>query len=157
MRRAVRRGSVAILATAATVVAGCAAPTNSSSSVSSVGDGIRTPFTVTGPARPVGDVELADATTDYKRYATGQVQALVPKTQEFADAVEAKNVNEAKALFPVARTGWESIEPIAESLDDIDSRIDAREQDQRPPGVAWTGFHRLEKDLWSTGCRPTRQ
>ena len=37
---------------------------------------------------------------------------------------------------------------MAESFGDIDPKIDGREDDERDPGVAWTGFHRLEKDLW---------
>jgi iron uptake system component EfeO len=33
---------------------------------------------------------------------------------------------------------------------DLDPRIDAREADLEP-GQEWTGFHRLEKDLWVSG------
>ena len=120
-----------------------------------IADGAQTPFTVTGSApRPVDTHgEVVDAVAQYKRYAVAQVAALVPKTQEFADAVKVNDVNRAKALFPLARTGWERIEPVAESVGDIDTKIDAREQDQRPPGGAWTGFHRLEKDLWVDGLQ----
>jgi iron uptake system component EfeO len=78
----------------------------------------------------------------------------VPKTQEFVDAVKAGNVDQAKALFPVARTYWERIEPVAESFGDIDPKIDGREDDERDPGVAFTGYHRLEKDLWVDGLQP---
>jgi iron uptake system component EfeO len=121
-----------------------------------VGDGIRAPFTVTGAAARSIDTnaKLAEATAGYKRYTTSQVGALVPKTQEFVDAVKAGNVDQAKALFPVARTYWERIEPVAESFGDIDPKIDGREDDERDPGVAFTGFHRLEKDLWVDGLQP---
>ncbi|MER5672124.1 iron uptake system protein EfeO [Pseudonocardia alni] len=120
------------------------------------GDGIRAPFTVTGSAQRATDTdaELAAATAGYKRYVDSQVGALVPKTQEFADAVKAGEVEKAKALFPVARTYWERIEPVAESFGDIDPRIDGREDDERDPGVGFTGYHRLEKDLWVTGLQP---
>jgi iron uptake system component EfeO len=121
-----------------------------------VGDGIRAPFTVTGAAARSIDTnaELAEATAGYKRYTNSQVEALVPKTQEFVDAVKAGDVDQAKALYPVARTYWERIEPVAESFGDIDPRIDGREDDERGPGVGFTGFHRLEKDLWTDGLQP---
>jgi iron uptake system component EfeO len=48
----------------------------------------------------------------------------------------------------------EGIEPVAESFpNDLDPRIDLREADLEP-GQKWTGFHRLEKDLWVTGLQP---
>src|SRR3954468_23643038 len=121
-----------------------------------IGDGIRAPFNVTGDAARSVDTntKLAEATAGYKRYTTSQVEALLPKTQEFVDAVRAGNVDQAKSLFPVARTYWERIEPVAESFGDIDPRIDGREDDERDPGVQFTGFHRLEKDLWVTGLLP---
>ena len=121
-----------------------------------VGDGIRNPFTVTGSAvRSIDqNAKLAEATAGYKRYTTSQIDALVPKTQEFVDAVKAGNVDQAKELFPVARTYWERIEPVAESFGDIDPKIDGREDDEREAGVAFTGYHRLEKDLWVDGLQP---
>jgi iron uptake system component EfeO len=121
-----------------------------------VGDGIRAPFTVTGAAaRSVDEnTKLAEATDGYKRWVTSQVEAFVPKTQEFVDAVKAGKVDEAKALFPVARTYWERVEPVAESFGDLDPKMDGREDDEREPGVGFTGFHRLEKDLWETGLQP---
>ena len=121
-----------------------------------VGDGIRAPFTVTGSAaRSVDEnTKLAEATAGYKRYVTSQIEALVPKTQEFVDKVKGGDVEGAKTVFPVARTYWERIEPVAESFGDIDPKIDGREDDERDPGVAFTGYHRLEKDLWVTGLQP---
>jgi iron uptake system component EfeO len=121
-----------------------------------VGDGIRAPFTVTGSAsRSVDEnTKLAEATTSYQRWVTSQVEALVPRTQEFADAVKRGDVEGAKALYPVSRTYWERIEPVAESFGDIDPKIDGREDDEREPGVAFTGYHRLEKDLWVDGLQP---
>ncbi|BBF99788.1 MULTISPECIES: iron uptake system protein EfeO [Pseudonocardia] len=120
------------------------------------GDGIRAPFTVTGNAQRATDTdaELAAATAGYTRYVSSQVEALVPKTGEFVDAVKAGDVERAKALFPVSRTYWERIEPVAESFGDIDPKIDGREDDERDPGVGFTGYHRLEKDLWVTGLQP---
>ena len=57
-------------------------------------------------------------------------------------------------MFPTTRTYYERIEPVAESFpDDLDPRIDLREADLEP-GQKWTGFHRLEKDLWVSGIQP---
>jgi iron uptake system component EfeO len=121
-----------------------------------VGDGIRAPFTVTGQANRSVDTNsrLAEATASYKRYVTSQVDALVPKTQEFVDTVKSGNVEAAKAQFPIARTYWERIEPVAESFGDIDPKVDGREDDERKPGEQFTGYHRLEKDLWVDGPQP---
>jgi iron uptake system component EfeO len=119
-----------------------------------VGDGIRSAFTVTGSAQRSVDTDtrLAEATAGYQRYVNSQVEALLPKTQEFVDAVQAGDVEGAKALYPVARTYWERIEPVAESFGDLDPRIDGR--DDGEPGVEFTGFHRLERDLWQDGLQP---
>ena len=121
-----------------------------------VGDGIRAPFTVTGNAAAAveGDAALAAAVTGYQRYTNSQIEALVAKTGEFADAVKRGDVPAAQALFPVSRTYWERVEPVAESFGDIDPKIDGREDDERDPGVQFTGYHRLEKDLWVTGLQP---
>jgi iron uptake system component EfeO len=121
-----------------------------------VGDGIRGAFTVTGTAQRSTDTnaKLAEATAGYSRYVTAQIEALVAKNKEFTAAVKAGNVEQAKALFPVSRTYWERVEPVAESFGDIDPKVDGREDDDRAPGEAFTGYHRLEKDLWVSGLQP---
>ncbi|GAA4813273.1 peptidase M75 family protein [Actinomycetospora chlora] len=121
-----------------------------------VGDGIRAPFTVTGnvPGAADQDATLAGAVAGYQRYTNSQIDAGIARTQEFVDAVKRGDVAGAKQLYPVSRTYWERVEPVAESFGDIDPRVDGREDDERDPGVAWTGYHRLEKDLWVTGLQP---
>ncbi len=115
------------------------------------GKGIRAAFTVTGSGQPLNaDARLAAATASYQRYVRSQTDALLVKTQEFVDAVKAGDVAKAKALFPVARTYWERIEPVAEIFGDLDPRIDGREE-VIEEGMEFTGFHRIEKDLWVTG------
>lgn len=118
------------------------------------GDGIRGEFTVNGNAAKQTDknAKLAEATKSYQRYVNSQADALLAKTTEFVNAVKATKVDDAKALFPVARTYWERIEPVAESFGDLDPRIDAREADLEQ-GQEFTGFHRLEKDLWVSGLQ----
>ncbi|WP_433355311.1 iron uptake system protein EfeO [Microtetraspora malaysiensis] len=113
-----------------------------------VGKGIRNPLKVTGDHKPLSDdAKLSEATASYKRYIKTQSETLLTKTQEFVDAVKAGDIDKAKQLYPVARTYWERIEPVAEIFGDLDPAIDARENDIEN-GEQWTGFHRLEKDLW---------
>ncbi|WP_172650282.1 iron uptake system protein EfeO [Rhodococcus opacus] len=120
-----------------------------------VGDGIRQEFTVTGDSMSASDEsgQLAEAADGYRRYIRSQVVALQDTTQQFVDAVKAGNIDQAKALFPVSRTYYERIEPEAESFGELDPKLDLREADLEP-GQEWTGFHRLEKDLWVTGPQP---
>ncbi|MEV0974936.1 iron uptake system protein EfeO [Microtetraspora glauca] len=113
-----------------------------------IGKGIRNPLKVTGEHKPLSDdAKLSEATASYKRYIKTQSETLLVKTQEFVDAVKAGDIEKAKNLYPVARTYWERIEPVAEIFGDLDPAIDARENDVEK-GQEWTGFHRIEKDLW---------
>jgi iron uptake system component EfeO len=115
------------------------------------GDGIRVKLTVTGTAAALAsDPRLAAAVTGYRTYVSGEAAALVTRTTEFATAVKAGDVAKAKELYPIARTHWERIEPVAESFGDLDPLIDGREDDVEA-GKEWTGFHKIEKDLWTTG------
>ncbi|MBB5870246.1 iron uptake system component EfeO [Allocatelliglobosispora scoriae] len=116
-----------------------------------IGSGIRAAFTVSGSAAPLtADAKLADATANYQRYVQSQTVPLLAKTEEFVTAVKAGDIAKAKALFPIARTYWERIEPVAEIFGDLDPKIDGRE-DVIAEGMAFTGFHKLEQDLWVKG------
>jgi iron uptake system component EfeO len=119
------------------------------------GDGIRAPFTVKGSANATKSTNgaLADAVASYRSYVHEEAEDLVTKTTEFAEAVKAKDVEKAKALYPIARIHWERIEPVAESFGDIDPKIDIRD-DGLEAGQQFTGFHRLERDLWRDGLQP---
>ncbi|HMZ15700.1 MAG TPA: imelysin family protein [Mycobacterium sp.] len=120
-----------------------------------VGDGIRADFTVKGAAVKTDDSgKFKQAAEDYKRYVEGQTDELVTATTAFVAAIKASDIVSAKAQYPTTRTYYERIEPVAESFpDNLDPRIDLREADLEP-GQRWTGFHRLEKDLWVTGPQP---
>lgn len=83
-----------------------------------------------------------------------QVDALSEAAAKFVAAVKAKDIASAKAQYPTSRVYYERIEPVAEAFpNDLDPRIDLREADLQP-GEKWTGYHRLEKDLWVTGLQP---
>jgi iron uptake system component EfeO len=117
-----------------------------------VGDGIRAAFSVTDSGEEVGATGalgelLTTATDQYASYVKDQAAQLIEKTEEFAALYVAGDDEAARALYADARTHWERIEPVAESFGDLDPRLDLREADLAD-GEAWTGWHRIEKDLW---------
>ncbi|MFI8631067.1 iron uptake system protein EfeO [Microbacterium sp. NPDC077663] len=117
-----------------------------------VGEGIgRADFTVTGDtvAATGDDAEQKEKAVDlYAAFVKDQVEQLVPAVDTFVTAYESGKDDEARAQFPRVRAYYERIEPVAESLGDLDPRIDYREVDAVAEGLDWTGFHRIEKDLW---------
>jgi iron uptake system component EfeO len=118
-----------------------------------VGDGIRGAFTVTGTAvKGSADAKVAKAITDYKAFVASEADEFVDGTKGFVAAVKAGDVAKAKSLYAQARHPWEAIEPVAESFGDLDPKIDGRE-DVIADGMAFTGYHRLEKDLWKDGLQ----
>jgi len=118
-----------------------------------VGDGIgRAAFTVTDSGTRIelaGDekTQTAAAAANYVAYVKDQVSQFVPATAAFLDAYLAGDTTKAKTLYPAARAFYERIEPVAESFGDLDPELDFREADVAA-GDQWTGWHRLEKDLW---------
>ena len=117
-----------------------------------VGEGIKAAFTVTDSGAsigPSGDVakQLEDAKASYIAYVKDQAGTLIAGTQAFADAYAKGEDDTARDLYAKTRVNWERIEPVAESFGDLDPLLDAREADLEE-GAAWTGWHRIEKDLW---------
>lgn len=136
-----------------------------------VGPGLESSFSLTldagsyttycpGGSKEYGTLEVAESDTGrtgdpaaqqaavatYLTYVQQQADEGVVRVQQFADAVKAGDLAEARSLFAWARQPYESIEPIAESFGDLDPLIDAREGDV--PVDEWTGFHRIEQALW---------
>jgi iron uptake system component EfeO len=118
-----------------------------------IGDGVgRTAFAVTDSG---AKIELAGSETDqtkaaaknYVAYVKDQVAQLVPATATFLDAYIAGDDATARSLYAPTRAYYERIEPVAESFGDLDPEIDFREADVAE-GDQWTGWHRIEKDLW---------
>ena len=116
------------------------------------GKGIRSAFTVTasddqaavsGAAQQ--QVELANE--QYRDYVADQSQQLLAGTKQFVAAYKAGDDAKARQLYAPVRVHWERIEPVAESFGDLDPKMDAREADLEQ-GQKWTGWHRIEKDLW---------
>jgi iron uptake system component EfeO len=125
------------------------------------GDGIRAPFAVSDSGEEQGpsgnDVELVEqANQNYQRYVEDQTEQLVAGTAQFVAAYKAGKDDEARAIYPVARMHWERIETVAESFGDLDPKLDLREADLEP-GQKWTGWHRIEKDLWPARAKNYEQ
>ncbi|HEX8488949.1 MAG TPA: iron uptake system protein EfeO, partial [Propionibacteriaceae bacterium] len=117
-----------------------------------VGDGIRAPFVVSDSGEdltPKGDDKalVAQANKLYAAYVKDQTEQLLAETTTFRTLYLAGKDDAARALYPNAREHWERIEPIAESFGDLDPKMDLREADLES-GMTWTGWHRIEKDLW---------
>jgi iron uptake system component EfeO len=116
------------------------------------GQGIRADFTVTRPAGgsppPSADVGLISrAQNRYRAYVQKQVDILLAGTERFVSAYRSGQDDRARALYPDVRSHYEAIEPVAESFGNLDPELDAREADLAQ-GQKWTGWHRIEKDLW---------
>ncbi len=127
-----------------------------------VGEGIRAKFAVSHSDDEAGvsasDQELIDqAQANYRSYVQDQSDQLLVRTKEFVRLYKDGKDDEARALYPKAREHWERIETVAESFGDLDPKTDAREADvDFAAGEKWTGWHRIEKDLWpqdATGYR----
>lgn len=91
-------------------------------------------------------VNLDKEINNYRDFVVSQTEEFVANTQKFVNAINDGNMAEAKRLYPISRSYYERIEPVAESFGDLDPKIDAREGDV--PANEWTGFHKIEQVLW---------
>ena len=111
-----------------------------------------TPFTVTGDAAATSGSSVAallkDGTAGYGKYVSGQVDSLVTAVAALKTAVDSGDVAASQKAYAAARPFYERIEPVAESFPDLDPALDLRVADV-VPGTPWTGFHPLEKDLFT--------
>ena len=120
-----------------------------SGSGSASGTGSGSGISTTGLDTTSSDPLIQAAVADYTTYVNGRVDQLIARTTTFTDAVRAGNVAAAKAAFAPSREPWESIEPIAGLIPDIDGAVDSRVDDFAGPNdPAFTGWHRLEYLLW---------
>jgi iron uptake system component EfeO len=105
------------------------------------------------------DPRLVPAVQAYAAYVTAQAATLPARTRPFTDAIRAGDVAAAKQRYAAGRVAWERIQSVAAYLPALDRRLDARADDfATPADRSWTGWHRLERLLWTTnstaGGRP---
>jgi iron uptake system component EfeO len=116
------------------------------------GDGIQAEFTITDSGADLAATgqfaeQIQQAADTYAFYVKDQAEQLVADTDDFVEAYLAGDDDRARALYAPTRMHWERIEPVAESFGDLDPKLDLREADLEE-GQDWTGWHRIEKDLW---------
>lgn len=130
-------------------------------------------FTVTAGADAEVDADttaLQDkAVADYTAYIKDQVGALVASVDEFTGAYLSGDRELARSLFAQGRRPYERIEPTAEAFGieeagDLDVAMDARVQDLATDAgtevtdaevlAGWTGWHRIEADLFTEDGSP---
>ena len=100
------------------------------------------------PTVPAKDLDKPMA--QYKAYVSSEIDTLVAGTRKLVDAVKAGKLNDAQTFYAPAHQHYERIEPIAELFNDLDSSMDAREDDfeKKAEDPAFVGFHRIEKGLF---------
>jgi iron uptake system component EfeO len=115
------------------------------------GDGVgRATLTVRGTSAGTASDETSGtgaAATAYLAYVRSEAAVLLGGTRTFAAAYAAGDTAKARSLYARTRASYERIEPVAEKFGSLDAALDAREGDV-PSGADWTGWHRIEKDLW---------
>jgi iron uptake system component EfeO len=117
-------------------------------------------LTVSGgaaPTRPpstvVDKATIDAAVAEYRTYVLAQADDLMKVIDTFTKAVDAGDLEAAKAAYGPSRVPWERVEPIAELFADLDPKIDAREDDYQA-GVddpEFTGYHKIEQLLYDVG------
>lgn len=113
-----------------------------------IGDGVgQAPFAVTGEEIAISEEDSA-VVAKYIGYVRSQAEELLPEVQKFVAAFAAGDVELARQLFPLARISYERIEPVASQFGDLDPKIDYRKPGALEEGIPFTGFHRIEQDLW---------
>jgi iron uptake system component EfeO len=101
---------------------------------------------VRGPVDP----RVTASVRSYQAYVRAQAAALPARARAFTDAVRAGDLTAARKDFAASRAGWERIQSVALLLPQLDRRIDARADDfASATDPAWTGWHRLERILWT--------
>ncbi len=121
-----------------------------------IGGGLRGSFTVTGDDVPMTvDARFKDAAASYQRYLSAQTSALVAATVAFVGAIKKGDVVGAEAVYPTARAYYQRTRPAAAAFnEELATRIRMHQADVGGVGQQWSGFHRLERDLWASGLQP---
>ncbi len=124
-------------------------------------------LTVTGraPAAAAGTVSsiLSQGTKDYAAYVISQIGQLGDAVKALDAAVQAGNVDAAKAAYAKARLFWERSEStvegfvlpgfaVGDNAGSLDYLIDMRASTPVDAKVGWKGFHAIERDLWLGGA-----
>ncbi|GAB3581774.1 EfeM/EfeO family lipoprotein [Calidifontibacter terrae] len=118
------------------------------------------PVTVTGTTAhpavgvlPVSQADLLPATLGYQKYVTGALPALITQVTALQTDVRSGNRAAAKRDWLTAHLSYERLGAAYGAFGDADTKINGLPYGL-PKGTAdpaWTGFHAIEKRLWSGG------
>ncbi|MBO0662486.1 EfeM/EfeO family lipoprotein [Jiella sp. MQZ9-1] len=122
-------------------------------------------FTVKGKAvKKSGTVAnlFADGTKGYAHYVDGVVDAMVTAVGQLNAAIQAGDIDKAKAVYPGSRAFYERIESdvdgfvlpgfkATDNAGNLDYLIDMRASNL-DPAVGWHGFHAIERDLYQNNA-----
>lgn len=121
-------------------------------------------FTVTGEAAQATGTAaelLAAGARGYANYVDGVVDAMVTAVDRLKAAIDAGDLDKAKAEYAQARSFYERIESDVDGFvlpgfkptdnaGNLDYLIDMRASNL-DPAVGWHGFHAIERDLFEAG------
>jgi iron uptake system component EfeO len=123
-----------------------------SGSASGSGSGSATGISGDSVAQSTDNPLISEAVEGYRAYLVAQIAELQASTTAFTEAVRAGDIEQAQELYPQSRRAWERIEPIAGLIENIDTAVDAREDDfDGPEDPNFTGWHKLEYLIWTAG------
>lgn len=122
-------------------------------------------FTVTGKsAKATGSTQsiLKAGTAGYAKYVTGDVDSMVTAVANLKAAIDAGDLEQAKAEYAMARPFYERIESdvagfvlpgfkATDNSGNLDYLIDMR-QSNLDQDAGWHGFHAIERDLFQAGA-----
>ncbi|MGN6325175.1 iron uptake system protein EfeO [Pseudolysinimonas sp.] len=122
-------------------------------------------FTVTGKAAasPTGSISsiLQKGTDGYRDYVAGVLADMTTAVGSLQTAVDAGDVAGAQRAYALARPFYEKVESDVDGFllpgadptsnaGNLDYLVDMRASNL-DPAVGWSGFHAIERDLWTTG------
>jgi iron uptake system component EfeO len=106
---------------------------------------------------PVPAAWFAEAEDSYRTYVLDHADALGELTHSFADAIRDGDDKRSRALYLQARDEWHRIRPAALAVSGLGPAVDAQQSDLGAQ-EEWTGWHRLEAELWpESGANPLPQ
>lgn len=111
-------------------------------------DDVRTPLTVTAAVVTAPPAEAEEAVEGYRDFVAGVVDDMIAATEDLIAAVKSGRPADARARYAASRAGWETVEPVAGSIRDLEHRVAAKEADLGD-GDPWTGWHRIEKAIFA--------
>ena len=142
-----RSASVVVVAALAVTLATCGSSGRDGAVAPEPSGLTGAPVTATTQPTPTDPASRAVATS--RAFVESEAAKLATSTRQFTQAVIRGDVSVAKVLYPLARSHYESIEPIAESFRDLDKEIDAHAKDVSE--FFFHGFHRIERQLFQAG------